>query len=247
MPYKGSINTCIQVVYTTVGTDIGKIWMRRCDAGTWDSWALVAGEEMEKAAGTDINTGTDDAKFVTAKAIEDSNLIRSTDNSVTDIRELTKAEYDALPQIDKDNNTYFITDDLDCSFDITYIFDKVYPINTGFIAYDDTDYTNHLGFTWEKTCIGRVPVGKDITQTEFDTIGKTGGHKKLQAHDHGMVYSPNSSGDAQSRLPYVLNAGGATDSTGGRGWTNMSTLVTGEGNAENLQPYQVVNYWKRVL
>lgn len=89
---------------------------------------------------------------------------------------------------------------------------------------------------------GRVPVGKDTSQTEFNEVGKTGGHKKLQAHDHGMVYSPNSSGDAVSRLPYVLNSDGATDSTGGRGWTNMSTLVTGEGNAQNLQPYQVVNY-----
>ena len=43
------------------------------------------------------------------------NLITSSNETVTDIMSLTQAEYDALPQIDKDNNTYFITDDLNGS------------------------------------------------------------------------------------------------------------------------------------
>ena len=29
---------------------------------------------------------------------------------------------------------------------------------------------------------GRVPVGKDSSQTEFDTIGETGGSKYIQDH-----------------------------------------------------------------
>jgi microcystin-dependent protein len=43
MPYEGSANTGIQVVYGTIGNDSGKIWMRRCDSGTWSDWSLVAG------------------------------------------------------------------------------------------------------------------------------------------------------------------------------------------------------------
>lgn len=64
------------------------------------------------ATGTDINTGTDNVKYVTSKAIKDSNLVNSTDGSVTDIQSLTQAEYDALSQIEKDTGTYLITDDL---------------------------------------------------------------------------------------------------------------------------------------
>lgn len=71
-----------------------------------------------KAAGTDINTGTDDAKYVTSKAIKDSNLINSTNGTVTDIQELTMAEYEALTQEEKDNGTYFITDDQDSAINI---------------------------------------------------------------------------------------------------------------------------------
>ena len=96
MPYEGSINTGIQVVYGTVGTDIGKIWMRRCDSGVWGSWALVAGEEMTKATGAEIDTGTDDTKYVTSKAIADSNLVSSSNNTIQDIKSYTLAEYTAL-------------------------------------------------------------------------------------------------------------------------------------------------------
>lgn len=43
MPYEGSSNTGIQVIHGTVGDDEGKIWMRRCNSGTWTKWKLVAG------------------------------------------------------------------------------------------------------------------------------------------------------------------------------------------------------------
>ena len=36
-----------------------------------------------KATGTEVNTGTDDAKFVTAKAVQDSNLLRKTGGVMT--------------------------------------------------------------------------------------------------------------------------------------------------------------------
>lgn len=38
---------------------------------------------MTKATGAEVNTGTDDAKFVTAKAIEDSDYIKSTGQSAS--------------------------------------------------------------------------------------------------------------------------------------------------------------------
>ena len=34
---------------------------------------------------------------------------------------------------------------------------------------------------------GRVPVGYDTSQTDFDTVGKVGGNKYIQAHTHGFT------------------------------------------------------------
>lgn len=80
---------------------------------------------------------------------------------------------------------------------------------------------------------GRVPVGLDTSQTEFNTMGKTGGHKLLQAHTHGSItLTPNAGTTAGTA---VKGGTGAPDYT-------ATTGSTGGGNAENLQPYQVVNY-----
>lgn len=49
-------------------------------------------ETPNKAIGTDINTGTDDSKYITSKAITDSNIIFSSDLSVY----YTKTEVDNL-------------------------------------------------------------------------------------------------------------------------------------------------------
>lgn len=78
---------------------------------------------------------------------------------------------------------------------------------------------------------GRVPVGRDSGQTEFDTMGEKGGHKLLQAHTHTYPIHAFATGN-----------GGQAGNTNQALWTNGSTASTGGGNAENLQPYQVVNY-----
>jgi len=49
-----------------------------------------------KATGAEVTAGTDDAKFVTPKAITDSNVLQSTSATVKDVIALTQAAYDAL-------------------------------------------------------------------------------------------------------------------------------------------------------
>lgn len=54
-----------------------------------------------------------------------------------------------------------------------------------FNADDPTNPSDLLGFgTWVPYAVGRVPVGVDPTQAEFDTAGETGGDKNMQAHTH---------------------------------------------------------------
>lgn len=81
---------------------------------------------------------------------------------------------------------------------------------------------------------GKVVVGLDSSDNDFDSLGETGGSKNLQAHTHKISnagYEGGSSGDAlvfKSRLTVVANY--------------METASAGTGNSGNLQPYMVMNY-----
>jgi microcystin-dependent protein len=84
---------------------------------------------------------------------------------------------------------------------------------------------------------GRVPVGLDSTQTEFDTRGETGGAKtvtlteaQMPGHTHAYGFGGGTTGGA-----YITQA-----SPSG---TFANSTTTGSGEAHpNLQPYIVVNY-----
>lgn len=127
------------------------------------------------------------------------------------------------------------------------LLDSIYPIGRGFIDFTDTDFSNYLGFTWERTLVGLTPVGLDTSQTEFNTIGKTGGEK---THKLTNAEMPNHS----HKVRYTGT--GANGPKGGMAGTNVDAtpnyndlLVAYEGGGQphnNLQPYQVVAYWKRV-
>lgn len=131
------------------------------------------------------------------------------------------------------------------------IFNILHPIGDIMIKANDTDYSNYLGFTWEKTAIGRVLVGKDGT-TEFHDIGQTGGAKthtlttaQIPVHSHttktNIVHS-----DGELLTAEYINAGIAWGQCRRR-YSDV-TDSAGSGQAHNnLQPYQVVNYWKRTL
>ena len=95
---------------------------------------------------------------------------------------------------------------------------------------------------------GRVPVGKDSTDTDFDTLGETGGSKtvtltvdEMPAHTHAVMGYPSSGGSAY----------GLASANGDYNKTVFPTNAILLGRAEsagggqphnNLQPYIVVNY-----
>lgn len=110
---------------------------------------------------------------------------------------------------------------------------------------------------------GRIPVGQDATQTEFDTLGETGGSKthtlttnEMPGHTHGgstttdgshsHTYNdfPNSNQDlAQGTYTFRRAPSTASTSTAGSHSHTITTSTTGGGLAHNnLQPYVVVNW-----
>ena len=100
-----------------------------------------------------------------------------------------------------------------------------------------------LGFgTWTAFGAGRVMVGLDADDEDFDTVEETGGAKthtltisEMPAHTHTYVedystnaYGPNSTG--------IIKDGTRSKNTGSTG---------GDTAHNNLQPYIVVYMWKR--
>ena len=82
---------------------------------------------------------------------------------------------------------------------------------------------------------GRVPVGLDTNDTDFDTLGETGGSKYLQEHTHNFTLIKSRSLPLTEGNPSGYNG----DNTG---VTTGSTSSAGTGDSGNLQPYIVLNY-----
>ena len=112
--------------------------------------------------------------------------------------------------------------------------------------------------TWVAWGSGRVPVGVDTTQTEFETVEKIGGEKthtltvdEMPLHKHGEnitssfgyeypLVGENSEGGTKNGYAFATSAISEknnkqvlTDSTGGNQPHN------------NLQPYVTCYMWKR--
>ena len=127
----------------------------------------------------------------------------------------------------------------------TNVLEKVYPVGSIYInATSATNPGTLLGFgTWVAFGAGKVVVGLDSTDTDFDTVGETGGAKthtlttsEIPSHTHSLNTSDNPGGT------------GAIEVAGGSPTSTQSTQATGGGNAHNnLQPYIVAYMWKRTV
>lgn len=139
---------------------------------------------------------------------------------------------------------------------IITVLQRVYPIGSIYISVNSTNPGTSLGFgTWSAFGAGRVPVGFDSGQTEFDTDEETGGakthtlieaeipsHTHIQnAHNHSFGVRDTDDGGTTGLIRGTTAAAGTqlSDTTA----TNQNT--GGGGAHNNLQPYIVVRMWKR--
>ena len=130
----------------------------------------------------------------------------------------------------------------------------VYPVGSIYInAAVATNPATLLGFgTWVAFGAGRVMVGIDASQTEFDTLEETGGAKthtlttsELPSHNH--AYTGQHTGDNSNGLHHHSSSTkiAVGDDTSER-TVSRTVDSTGSGSAHNnLQPYIVVYMWKR--
>ena len=70
------------------------------------------------------------------------------------------------------------------SGDLQQIINLVYPVGSIYMAANNVNPSTLFGGTWESWGSGRVPVGVNTSDTDFNEAEKTGGSKELQSHTH---------------------------------------------------------------
>jgi len=117
----------------------------------------------------------------------------------------------------------------------------VYPVGSVYTSVVATSPATHFGGTWVAIGAGRVLVGIDASDTDFDTVEAIGGVKthtltvdEMPAHTHSMT------------IENTQGAGSAGAENGTSSFSTVNTSSTGGGQAHTIvQPYLVVYMWKR--
>lgn len=137
---------------------------------------------------------------------------------------------------------------------IHFTLQSVYPV--GSIYTNKTNSTNPatlFGFGTWVAITGRVVVGLDATQTEFDTAGEEGGEKthtlteaELAVHTHIQNAHTHTVSGAGGGNGYPGNFAFGASTTFNTGSTTAVNQNAGSGAAHNnLQPYVVCYVWER--
>lgn len=129
-----------------------------------------------------------------------------------------------------------------------------YPVGSIYMSANSTDPKMLFGGTWERYANGRVLVGVDEADTDFNTAGKTGGAKthtltvnEMPNHEHPLELNTYTSSVRDNT--YVAGCAGGS----GLGNANSDTTINarravavGGGQAHNnLPPYITCYMWVR--
>lgn len=122
----------------------------------------------------------------------------------------------------------------------------MWPVGSIFTHTVNTNPSLFIGGSWTAHGAGRVLVGVDPAQAEFDTVGETGGSKthtltvpEMPPHTHQQTFGgPLTTTNAIAGAAVVGQSNSMnTGSAGGMGGTTQPH--------NNLQPYITVYFWRR--
>ncbi len=177
------------------------------------------------------------------KFTENVNVIQGLDDKPAKTASALKEDFDTAVGLIKT----FINDTLTAEIDakvseLTTKINSIYPVGAIYMSVNNTNPGTLFGGTWVAWGSGKVPVGVNTSETEFNTVEKTGGAKThtlttQQMPSHGHSVSITSSGTCTTGsdgshvhpiqpLRYVASVGSGTPvlkqmSSGGTETTGM--------------------------
>lgn len=126
----------------------------------------------------------------------------------------------------------------------------IYPVGSIYMSVNNTNPSNLFGGTWVAWGSGRVPVGVNTNDTDFNTVEKLGGNKNakltidnIPSHDHTQRFNfqgnttwPDSS-LPNSGTPVVTKIGPTMNSSN---WESITAgATTYKGKAGETIPYWI--------
>ena len=131
---------------------------------------------------------------------------------------------------------------------LNQVLEMLLPICKTEMFYDAEDHSNYMGFTGELTLVGKMPIGINANDNDFNQIGKSSGEKthkltiaEMPKHVHDVKYGTAqnlglNSGSSGYKLNYEVG-----------GTQQITAAATGGDNPHNnMPPYEVVAFWKRI-
>jgi len=216
--------------------------------------ALSDSDAAKVISGSDFNT-----EFTTVRTAVNSKADTNGDsgedfaaNNATVAGTLTVTGVPTIPTASAGTNTTqaastaFVTAAV-AAVDQATINAHVYPVGSIYTAVVATNPATLLGVgTWTAFGAGKVLIGIDSGDTDFDTVLETGG-SKTDSHTLTTSEIPSHTHTASARS--VDSGVSATSlSQGSEGGATFTTNATGGGGAHThdiVQPYIVVYMWRR--
>ena len=216
--------------------------------------ALSDSDAAKVISGSDFNT-----EFTTVRTAVNSKADTNGDsgedfaaNNATVAGTLTVTGIPTIPTASAGTNTTqaastaFVTAAV-AAVDQATINAHVYPVGSIYTAVVSTNPATLLGVgTWTAFGAGKVMVGIDSGDTDFDTVEETGGSKtdshtlttsEIPSHSHSIsTGSGGGSSSATTQQQSTSNVGSTSTGSTGGGGAHTHDIV---------QPYIVVYMWKR--
>lgn len=120
--------------------------------------------------------------------------------------------------------------------------DLVHPVGSLYFSTDPTNPSQIFGGTWIAWGAGRVPVGVDMSDSNFNSVEKIGGSKYLQEHRHNYLTTTLTYNDYIDGGDVVAIPKGSTNKAI---YKISGTPDVPYANSGNLQPYITCYMWKR--
>lgn len=126
----------------------------------------------------------------------------------------------------------------------TKLLNLIYPVGSIYMSATNTNPGSTLGGTWVAWGSGKVPVGIDSTDADFDTAEKTGGAKEVTLTEAQMP-SHNHNIRAGEEGTEVHNEYGPISTSNKNKYQILSLYSGGNQPHNNLQPYITCYMFKR--